>query len=148
MKDKQVAIIQQSQALDATCDFHYRITHVSECYHGSVHDITILRESGILEHVEKAVQIIADKGYIGEQYIVTSGRKSHGGELTAENKNFKRDINSTRSTIENINQCLKIYAIFGSIYRGPIDALCKITEIPQTISALCYMNLNKHLIRK
>jgi hypothetical protein len=43
------------------CDFHHRIVHVSEYYHGSVHDITILRESGLLEHVNDSVQIIAEK---------------------------------------------------------------------------------------
>ncbi|CAF4307586.1 unnamed protein product, partial [Rotaria sordida] len=47
------------------CDFRHRIVHVSECYQGSVHDITVLRDSGLLEHVEDSVQIIGDKGYIG-----------------------------------------------------------------------------------
>ncbi|CAF2990154.1 unnamed protein product, partial [Rotaria sp. Silwood2] len=64
------------------CDFYHRIVHVSECYHGSVHDITILRESGLLEHTEEAVQIIADKGYIGEQYVITPKKKPYKGELT------------------------------------------------------------------
>jgi hypothetical protein len=44
---------------------------VSKCYQGSVHDITVLRESELLEHTEEHVQIIADKGYIGEQYVIT-----------------------------------------------------------------------------
>ena len=39
---------------------------MSECYYGNVHDITILRESGLLEHVSDSVQIIADKGYVSE----------------------------------------------------------------------------------
>ncbi|CAF1325940.1 unnamed protein product [Rotaria sordida] len=42
------------------CDFRHRIVHVSECYQGSVHDITVLRDSGLLEHVEDSVQIIGD----------------------------------------------------------------------------------------
>ena len=44
-------------------DFRHRIVHVSRCYPGSVHDIKILRESGLLEHTQD-VQIIADKRYI------------------------------------------------------------------------------------
>ncbi len=48
------------------CDFHHSIVHVSECHRRSVHDITILRESGILEYVNDSVQIIADKAYVGE----------------------------------------------------------------------------------
>ncbi|CAF1337255.1 unnamed protein product [Rotaria sordida] len=115
---------------------------------GSVHDITVLRDSGLLEHVEDSVQIIDDKGYIGEEYVVTPRKKPHGRELTDEDKNFNRDINSARAAIENINQRLKTYAILGSIYRGAIDDFHKITKIVQVVSALCNMNLNKHPIRK
>ncbi|CAF4154122.1 unnamed protein product, partial [Rotaria sp. Silwood2] len=37
------------------CDFNHHIVHVSECYRGSVHDITILRDSGLLDYVEESV---------------------------------------------------------------------------------------------
>ncbi len=57
------------------------VVHVSECYHGSVHDITVLRESGLLEHAEESVQIIGDKEYIGEEYVVTPKKKPRGREL-------------------------------------------------------------------
>ncbi|CAF5104661.1 unnamed protein product, partial [Rotaria sp. Silwood1] len=97
--------------VQVACDFRHRIVHVSECYHGSIHDITILRESGLLEHVEESVQIIGDKGYIGEEYVVTPRKKPRGCELTEEDKDFNRDINSARAAIENINQSLKSYAI-------------------------------------
>ena len=85
-------------------DFHHRIVHVSECYRGSVHDITILRDSGLLEHLNDDVQIIADKAYIGEQYVVTPRKKPHGRELAEEDKDYNRNINSARAAIENINQ--------------------------------------------
>ncbi len=130
------------------CDFHHRIVHVSECYRGSVHDITVLRESGLLEHVEESVQIIGDKGYIGEEYVVTPRKKPHGRELTQEDKDFNRDINSARAAIENINQRLKTYAILGGVYRGPVDDSHKITKIIQVVAALCNLNLNKHPIRR
>ncbi|CAF4259455.1 unnamed protein product [Rotaria sp. Silwood2] len=128
------------------CDFHHRIVYVSECYHGSVHDITILSESDLLEHVNDSVQIIADKGYIGEENVVTPRKKLHGRELTDENKRFNREINSARAAIENINQRLKTYAIVGGIYRGAIHDFHKATKIVQVISALCNLNLNKYPI--
>ena len=130
------------------CDFQHRIVHVSECYKGSVHDITVLRESGLLEHVNDSVQIIADKGYIGEEYVVTPRKKPRGRELEEEDKDFNRNINSARAAIENINQRLKTYAILGNVYRGDIDDLHKITKITQVVAAICNMNLNKHPIRK
>ncbi|CAF4344221.1 unnamed protein product, partial [Rotaria sordida] len=122
--------------------------HVSECYHGSIHDITVLRESELLEHVEEPVQIIGDKGYIGEEYIVTPRKRPHGRELTQENKDFNRDINSARAAIENINRRLKSYAILRGVYKGPVDDFHKITKIIQVIAALCNLNLNKHPIRR
>ncbi|CAF3502581.1 unnamed protein product [Rotaria sp. Silwood2] len=134
--------------VEMACDFHHRIVYVSECYKGSVHDITMLGESELLEHVNDSVQIIADKGYIDEEYVVTPRKKPHERELAEKDKNFNRSINSARAAIENINQRLKTYAIFGSIYRGAIDDFYKITKIAQVVSALCNMNLNKHPIRK
>ncbi|CAF3130545.1 unnamed protein product, partial [Rotaria sp. Silwood2] len=129
-------------------DFHYRIVHVSECFRGSVDDITVLRESGLLEHVNNAVQIIADKGYIGEEYVITPKKKPHGRELIDEDKDLNHDINSTRAAIENINQRLKIYAILGGVYRGTIDGFHKATKIVQVVCILCNLNLIKHSIRR
>ncbi|CAF2965385.1 unnamed protein product [Rotaria sp. Silwood2] len=134
--------------VQVACDFHHRIVHVSDCYHGSVHDITILRESGLLEHVNDSVQIIGDKGYIGEEYVVTPRKKHHGRELTNEDKDFNHEINSARAAIENINQRLKTYGILGGVYRGDIDDFHKMTKITQVVSALCNTNLNKHPVRK
>ncbi|CAF3108861.1 unnamed protein product [Rotaria sp. Silwood2] len=157
MEEKKVAIQEHFQILDDSptnyvikvqiaCDFRHLIVHVSECYYGSKHDITVLRESGLLEHVEESVQIIGDKGYIGEEYVVTPRKKPYGRELTQEDKDFNRDINSARAAIENINQHLKTYAILGSVYRGSVDDFHKITKIIQVVAALCNLNLNKHLI--
>ncbi|CAF4827017.1 unnamed protein product, partial [Rotaria sp. Silwood2] len=50
-----------ARKIQIACDFHHRIVHVSECYQGSVHDITVLRDSGLLAHVNDSVQIIVDK---------------------------------------------------------------------------------------
>ncbi|CAF0908432.1 unnamed protein product [Rotaria sordida] len=110
--------------------------------------IAFLRESDLLEPVEESVQIIGDKGYIGEEYVVTPRKKPRGRELTQEDKDFNRDINSARAAIENINQRLKTYSILGGVYRGPVDDFHKITKIIQVVAALCNLNLNKHFIRR
>ena len=54
--------------------------HVSECYNESVHDITVLRESGLLEHVKESVRIIGDKDCIGRECVDTPKNKPHGRE--------------------------------------------------------------------
>ena len=56
---------------EITCDFCHRIVHVSNYYQSSTNDITISREPGIREYAREDVQIIADKGYDGEQYVIT-----------------------------------------------------------------------------
>ena len=98
------------------------IVHASECYKGTVHDITILRESGLLEYLNDSVQIIAGQGYIGEEYIVTARKKPRGCELEEEDREFDRNMNSARAAVENINQRLKTYSILDGVYRGAIDA--------------------------
>lgn len=119
---------------------------MSECQKGSVHGITILRESGLLEHLNDSVQIIADKGYIGEEYVVTPRKKPHGLELEEEDEDFKRTINSARVGMENINQRFKTYGILGGVYRGDIDDHHKVTKTAQVVSALFNISLNKHPI--
>jgi hypothetical protein len=94
---------------------------VSKYYHGSVHDNIILRESGLLEHTQEHVQIIADKSYIGEQYVLTPRKKSRGGELTAEDKDFNQSISSANFE--------------------------KISKIAHVVTALCNLKLSKHAIR-
>jgi len=101
-----------------------------------------------LEYTEESIQIIADKGYIGEEYVITPKKKPQGRDLTDEENNYNHDINSARAAIENVNQRLKTYAILGGIYRGTIDDFDKITKIIQVVSALCNMKLNKYPIRK
>ncbi|CAF1368771.1 unnamed protein product [Rotaria sordida] len=63
-------------------------------YHEKVRQTMHSKESGLLEHTGEDVQIIADKRYIGEQYVITLKKKSRTGELTAEDKDFNRSISS------------------------------------------------------
>lgn len=88
-------------------DFNHRIVHVSNCCRGGVHDIALLRQSGLFEYTKESVQIIGDKGYIGEEYVITPKKKPQGRDLADEEKRYSRDINSARAAIENINQRLK-----------------------------------------
>ena len=134
--------------VQAACDFRHRIVHVSECNHGGTYDITVLRELGLLEHIEESVQIIGDKAYIGKEYIVTPRKKPCGHELTQEDKDCSRDINSARVAIENMNQRLKTYTIFGGVYTGRVNDFHKITKITQVVATLSNLNLNKQPIRR
>ncbi|CAF3811031.1 unnamed protein product [Rotaria sp. Silwood1] len=129
-------------------DFHHRIVHVSQCYHGGVNGLTILRESGLLTDIEKDVRIIGNKSYIGEKYITASRKKSRGGVLTTPDKRYSQTISSARAAVENINQRIKAYAILGRIYRGSIDDFEKITKIVRVVCALSNFDVMKSSIRQ
>jgi hypothetical protein len=81
--------------LQVACDFNHRIVHISKCYPGSVHDITILRESGLLEHTQEDVQSIA-----GEGYVITPKKKHRASKLASTDKDFNQFICSARAAIE------------------------------------------------
>lgn len=70
------------------CNCRHLVVYVFRCYKDSLHDITILRESGILEYTEENVQIIADRDYIGKQYLIIPKKKPSGRELTSKNCTF------------------------------------------------------------
>ncbi|CAF1206705.1 unnamed protein product [Adineta ricciae] len=72
-----------------------------------------------------AAKIIADKAYIGEEYVITQTKKPQGRKLMDENKNYNRDIISAREAIENINQRLETYAVLRNACKGAIDDLNK-----------------------
>jgi hypothetical protein len=129
------------------CDFHHRIVHASKCYPGSTPDITILRESGLFEHIQDVKKIITDKEYIGEQYMVTLGKKLRGNELITDEQNSNRSICAATIAMENVKQRIKNYAVLGSIYRGLHDDFDKITKIVHVVCALCNFQLSNHAIR-
>ena len=72
----------------------------------------------------------------------------HGYQLIDEDKDFNRDINSSRAAIENINRRLQSYATLGCVYRASIDNFDKVTKIAQVISARCNLNFNRQLVRR
>ena len=126
-----------------TCDLNHRIVHVSKCYPGSAHDLTILRESGLFEYTEENVQIIGDKPYIGEQYVIIPWKKPRGSELTDEEKDFNRSIFSARTANENINRRVTSCGTLGTIYKGSYGDLEKIAKTAHVVLALCDLKLTK-----
>ena len=65
-----------------------------------------------------------------------------------EDKDFNRNIDTSGTAVENINQRLKTYAVLGDVYSGAIVDCHKINKIIQLVSALCKINLNECPVRK
>lgn len=124
--------------------------HVSSVVVGSKADITLLRESGVLDLLSDDVMIVGDKGYQGESQILTPTKKPKGGEVTEEDAADNKIIDSKRVVVENAFHIFKQWAILGQEYRGDwrteVD-LQHVTEIVHVIASLVKKHMERHPIR-
>jgi hypothetical protein len=105
-----------------------QLVWVSDPMPGSTHDTKALRSSGLLD-IPDGPRHIGDKGYIGTG-MITPTRKPPGGELHESHKQFNKQVNSIRATIERVIAHLKTWRILHTDYRRPL------TTFPETITAV------------
>jgi len=96
-----------------------RVQWISDAIDGSRHDVACLDDSGVLTGMEPG-QWIADKGYIGRG-LITPTRKPIGGNLGDSEKEFNRQVNQIRATIERVIAHFKNWRIMHTDYRRPLD---------------------------
>jgi hypothetical protein len=65
---------------------------------GRTHDITLTRQSGLLESLESNKLILGDLGYLGEYQILTPHKRPKTSEQQTENN----VINKKRVIVENV----------------------------------------------
>ena len=124
--------------------------HISKVVRGSVADVTLLRESGVLDRLVGDARMLADMGYIGEAKVITPKKKPKGGELKTEDKKNNRYINSKRAVVENCVGAFKEWSILRDVYRGPsstAEDLEKVTEIVHVIGAMVKRKLTSRPLR-
>jgi len=93
-----------------------KIVFVGPPTEGSRHDITALRRSGLLAIVNDSditEIILADKGFVGEDSVITP-YKGAAEELTTGQKLFNKILSSIRQIVECTLHRLKIFGILGS----------------------------------
>lgn len=86
----------------------------SEPQPGSVHDMTLLKDSGILPVLEVAgVGVVADKGFQGlnPDLHLTPAKTPRGGRLTASEREYNRWVSRLRIPVETVFARLKQYRI-------------------------------------
>lgn len=93
------------------------IVWISDPYPGSTHDLTALRNTGILDEIP-ANHLIADKGYIGPG-MITPLRNPPGHELSDDRKKFNRQVNQRRYVIERAISHFKNWNAMHTDYRRP-----------------------------
>ena len=105
-----------------------KVAWISDPIEGSRHDSHCLSESGILLTLDPA-DWIADKGYVGNG-IITPVKKPEFRELLDWEKEFNKQVNKIRATIEQVIANFKTWRIMHTDYRRPIDTFA------DTISAV------------
>jgi tellurite resistance-related uncharacterized protein len=114
--------------VQVACTLAGKLAWISDATEGSRHDSHCLSESGILLTLDPA-DWIADKGYVGNE-MITPIKKPEGRALLDWEKEFNKQVNKIRATIERVIANFKTWRIMHTDYRRPIDTFA------DTISAV------------
>jgi hypothetical protein len=123
---------------------------ISDVVHGSKADIMLLRESGVLDRLRGATVVLGDKGYIGEEQVMTPKKKPRLAELKEEDKDENMVKHSARVVVENCFPVFKRWAILGGVYRDGFRKDSdreRATRIVKVIAALVKRRLAVHPLR-
>jgi hypothetical protein len=85
-----------------------RVGSVSVSVPGSVHDLTLLRGSGLLDRLEEGEGVMTDKAYLGADTghpglrVVLPFKRPPKGELTRSQKGYHRRVSRRRVKVEHV----------------------------------------------
>lgn len=94
---------------------------------GSIHDYTMMKDSGVDEWIPEDVALYLDKGYLGieKDYphlkVMIPKKKPKGGELSEEEKEKNKQIGKVRVIVEHVIGWMKNFHIFSLVYRTGKD---------------------------
>jgi hypothetical protein len=99
-----------------------------------VHDLTMLREGGLLRYLRDDEYILGDSGYLGEPQVVASLRQSQ--IATTEQQQYNYALNHYRVLIENVISRINNWCCLSIPWRHSLDlhplvfwVICQITNI-------------------
>jgi hypothetical protein len=105
---------------------HGRLRSVSASAPGSVHDLTLLRQSGALEQIPSALSLLADSGFQGlqndapERSVALPYKGSRRHPLTPEQRLHNATLSRIRIVVENTLAEMKHFRILADVFRHPI----------------------------
>jgi hypothetical protein len=101
-----------------------RVGSVSVSVPGSVHDLTLLRGSGLLDHLEEAEGVMVDKAYLGADRdrpglgVVIPHKRPPKGELSAAQKGYNRRVSRRRVKVEHVLAQFSRFQALRQRFRG------------------------------
>jgi hypothetical protein len=100
-----------------------RIESVSESFPGSVHDLTVLRSTRLVDRLPVGAGAMLDKGYVGigrdhpDRPLVVPAKAARGRPLTDDQRAGNRVIASHRIVVEHVMAQLNRFEVLTQTYR-------------------------------
>ena len=121
-----------------------KIWHVSSTYPHSIHDLTILRESGALELISAEKKGLGDSAYVGEPNVIVPFKRPPRRQLTRAQKLFNKQLSHVRITVENTFKRVKDFKIISHTYRGDYHKLDEFNCVFKLVCALVNFSFENH----
>lgn len=119
--------------------------HISNVVEGSKADVTLLRESGIMNHLPPDTRVLGDKGYVGVPKLTTPKNKPRGRELNREEIKQNKVKHRKRAVVENCIHEFKKWRILDDEYRGEFREQSDIERIKRIVHVVGGI-VKRHLI--
>lgn len=95
----------------------FKIVWVAGPFPGSMHDLTIIRNSGLLQSLEQNERVIGDPAYVGEPALITTFK----GTTRELEIYFNCMLSKMRVISENVFDRFKIFSILTDEWRLPFS---------------------------
>lgn len=102
----------------ATIRHPIRIVWIAGPVYGSMHDLKLTRNQGLLDHLLPHEKILADLGYYGDPHFITPYK---GKKQTDKQKQLSYKLGQIRVMIEHINEKLKVFQVLCHPWRHDVD---------------------------
>lgn len=105
------------------------IRHLSTTVPGSIHDVTHLRQSGLLTHVPKETIAVADSAFVGiyrdlpGHNVLVPHKAYRAHPLLPDHKLANRELSAIRIKVENVFAQLKIFRILTHRFRHQVTTI-------------------------
>jgi hypothetical protein len=116
-----------------------RIAAVSDTRPGSTHDLTVLREDGLLDRLDRDEGAMGDKAYVGAQGdrpgvpVVVPAKATRGHPLTEEQKAANGVISRCRVVIEHVNAQLNRFQALKQVFRSEFERHTRVIRVVATL---------------
>jgi DDE superfamily endonuclease/Helix-turn-helix of DDE superfamily endonuclease len=120
-----------------------RVGSVGPSVPGSVHDLTLLRQSGDVDGLAPQDGVMADLGYVGLAgdrpglTVVLPHKASKDAPLSDEQKAYNRGLSRCRVVVENLLARLKVFQVLRQTFRSVFGRHAQVFRVAALLVDRC-----------